>query len=175
MAVSLVPPAAVSLPAGAAAAPVSLAPAAISLLVGAAAAPTVLPITARGVVVARAGRNLIDGIDLTLSGGGVTAILGPNGAGKSMLLRVLSHLVAPDRGVVEWAGRSPDRSRAPCIGFVFQKPVLLRRSVRANVEYALSAIGIRGAVRRARASQVLEVASRQHLAARPARLLSGGE
>ena len=143
--------------------------------VGAAAASTVLPITARGVVVARAGRNLIDGIDLTLSGGGVTAILGPNGAGKSMLLRVLSHLVAPDRGVVEWAGRSPDRSRAPCIGFVFQKPVLLRRSVRANVEYALSAIGIRGAVRRARASQVLEAASLQHLAARPARLLSGGE
>ena len=139
------------------------------------AARAVLPITARGVVVARAGRNLIDGIDLTLSGGGVTAILGPNGAGKSMLLRVLDNLVAPDQGTVEWAGRSPDRARAPCIGFVFQKPVLLRRSVRANVEYALAAIGLRGAARRARAGDVLEAASLHHLAERPARLLSGGE
>ena len=140
-----------------------------------AAASMVLPITARGVVVARAGRNLIDGIDLTLSGGGVTAILGPNGAGKSLLLRVLGHLVVPDRGVVAWAGRSPDRARAPRIGFVFQKPVLLRRSVRANVEYALAAIGIRGAARRTRARGVLEAASLHHLAERPARLLSGGE
>ena len=155
--------------------PAATNPARADTPVDAAAGPTVLPITARGVVVARAGRNLIDGIDLTLSGGGVTAILGPNGAGKSMLLRVLGHLVAPDRGVVEWAGREPDRARAPCIGFVFQKPVLLRRSVRANVEYALSAIGIRGATRRARAGQVLEAASLHHLAERPARLLSGGE
>ena len=139
------------------------------------AARTVLPITARGVVVARAGRNVIDGVDLTLSGGGVTAILGPNGAGKSMLLRVLDNLVAPDRGVVEWAGRRPDRVRAPCIGVVFQKPVLLRRSVRANVEYALATIGLRGAARRARAGDVLEAASLHHLAERPARLLSGGE
>ena len=138
-------------------------------------APAVLPITARGVVVARAGRNVIDGIDLTLSGAGVTAILGPNGAGKSMLLRVLDGLVAPDRGVVEWAGRHPDRARAPRIGFVFQKPVLLRRSVRANVEYALATIGLRGAARRARAGDVLEAASLHHLAGRPARLLSGGE
>ena len=141
----------------------------------AAFAHAVLPITARGVVVARAGRNVIDGIDLTLSGAGVTAILGPNGAGKSMLLRVLDNLVAPDRGAVEWAGRSPDRARAPCIGVVFQKPVLLRRSVRANVEYALAAIGLRGAARRARAGDVLEGASLHHLADRPARLLSGGE
>ena len=141
----------------------------------AAAASTVLPITARGVVVARAGRHLIDGIDLTLSGGGVTAILGPNGAGKSMLLRVLGNLVAPDRGVGEGAGRSPDRARAPRIGFVFQKPVLLRRSARANIEYALAAVGVCGAARRAGAGQALEAASLHHLAERPARLLSGGE
>ena len=135
----------------------------------------VLPITARGVVVARAGRNVVDGIDLTLSGAGVAAILGPNGAGKSMLLRVLDGLVAPDRGAVEWAGRRPDRARAPRIGFVFQKPVLLRRSVRANVEYALATIGLRGAARRTRAGEALEAASLHHLADRPARLLSGGE
>ena len=141
----------------------------------AALAHAVLPITARGVVVARAGRNVIDGIDLTLAGAGVTAILGPNGAGKSMLLRVLDGLVRPDRGAVEWAGRRPDRARAPRIGFVFQKPVLLRRSVRANVEYALATIGLRGAARRTRAGDVLEAASLHHLVDRPARLLSGGE
>ena len=142
---------------------------------GAAPASAVLPITARGVVVARGGTHIIDGIDFTLSGGGVTAILGPNGAGKSMLLRVLGNLVTPDQGVVEWGGRSPDRARAPRIGFVFQRPVLLRRSVRANVEYALAAAGVRGAARRTRALYALETASLHHLAERPARLLSGGE
>jgi tungstate transport system ATP-binding protein len=58
---------------------------------------------------------------------------------------------------------------------VFQRPVMLRRSVRGNVEYGLKLAGIGGAERRAIALQRLEAVGLAHLAERPARRLSGGE
>jgi tungstate transport system ATP-binding protein len=135
----------------------------------------VLPIDARQVVVARAGRVLLDGIDLRIDGAGLTVILGPNGAGKTLLLRVLANLVRPDSGTVRWANTAPDRGRAPRIGFVFQKPVMLRRSVLANVSYALAAVGVPRRECGPRSHAILALASLDHLAATPARLLSGGE
>ena len=73
---------------------------------------------------------------------GTLVLIGPNGAGKSLLVRVLAGLVQPTAGRVSWAGSLPDRRRAPRIGFVFQRPVLLRRSVLANIEYALAVAGV---------------------------------
>jgi tungstate transport system ATP-binding protein len=58
---------------------------------------------------------------------------------------------------------------------VFQKPVLLRRSVLDNVAYPLlQAPGTRASAL-ARAAESLAQVGLAHLAARPARLLSGGE
>jgi tungstate transport system ATP-binding protein len=139
------------------------------------AVPAVLPMECRQVVVARAGRRLLDDVDVCIDGTGITVILGPNGAGKTLLLRVLVNLVAPDSGTVRWANSLPDRMRAPRIGFVFQKPMMLRRSVLANVIYALDAIGVPRRDCAPRAREVLALASLDHLAQTPARLLSGGE
>ncbi len=139
------------------------------------ARPAVLPIECRQVVFARAGRVLLDGVDVRIDGAGVTVILGPNGAGKTLLLRILANLVAPDSGVVCWANSPPDRARAPRIGFVFQKPMMLRRSVLANVTYALAAIGAPRRECDPRAREILALASLEHLADTPARLLSAGE
>jgi tungstate transport system ATP-binding protein len=58
---------------------------------------------------------------------------------------------------------------------VFQRPVLLRRSVAANVRYALAVHGYPREERPERVSRVLELASLAHLAQSPARVLSGGE
>ena len=58
---------------------------------------------------------------------------------------------------------------------VFQRPVLLRRSVRANVEYALFVRGIRGPERRRHVTQALEETGLANLAEQPARVLSIGE
>src|SRR5918999_3356984 len=103
---------------------------------------SVLPIRGQGLVVDGGGRRLIDGIDIEIGGGRALVLMGPNGAGKSLLLRVLMGLVAPDAGHVLWGTAPPDRARAARIGFVFQRPVLLRRSALANVVYALKAAGI---------------------------------
>ncbi len=104
------------------------------------------------------------------------AILGPNGAGKSVLLRVMHGLLPPSAGQVEWA---PVGTRAPRIAMVFQRPVLLRRSVEDNVIYALKQSAAHrhesGQQLRERAQAALSKVGLKRLGARPGRVLSGGE
>jgi tungstate transport system ATP-binding protein len=135
----------------------------------------ILPIRGHGLVFERSGRRLLDGIDIEIEGTGTLVIVGPNGAGKSLLVRVLAGLVEPTGGRVTWAGLSPQRRRAPKIGFVFQRPVLLRRSALANVAYALAVAGVARSERTQRAHAALARARLTHLAHAPARVLSGGE
>ena len=59
---------------------------------------------ARGIVVFRGERLVLDGIDLCCAGGGAVLLTGPNGAGKSTLLRILAGLRAPDAGSLLWNG-----------------------------------------------------------------------
>jgi len=138
-------------------------------------AGAVLPICGEAIAFARGGRRILDGIDIEIAGGGTLALIGPNGAGKSLLVRVLAGLVEPTGGRVTWAGQPSDRRRAPKIGFVFQRPVLLRRSALANITYALAVSGVARADREARALAALDRARLAHLAHAPARVLSGGE
>jgi ABC-2 type transport system ATP-binding protein len=46
----------------------------------------------------------LDGVDLTIAGGSVTALLGPNGAGKTTMIRILATLIRPDAGRASVAG-----------------------------------------------------------------------
>lgn len=130
------------------------------------------PLVARALTVELGGHRALDGIDLTLEGTAPVAVLGANGAGKSVLLRTLHGLIAPTGGEITWAG-SPSRLRDQAM--VFQRPVLLRRSALANVEYALAVNGVDGAERARRATEALSRVDLAHLAKRPARVLSGGE
>jgi phospholipid/cholesterol/gamma-HCH transport system ATP-binding protein len=57
------------------------------------------------------GRPVLEGINLTVSQGRLTAIIGSSGAGKSVLLRHLMGLMRPDAGVVEIDGQ--DLARLP--------------------------------------------------------------
>jgi tungstate transport system ATP-binding protein len=134
-----------------------------------------LPLHLDGVCFEAGGQRLIDRVSLTLEAGARTVVLGPNGAGKSLLLRLCHGLLRPSAGTVRWAGGAdPARLRREQ-AFVFQRPVLLRRSAAGNVAYALAVAGVPRAERAARVGAALAQVGLGHLADRPARVLSGGE
>ena len=77
-------------------------------------------------------------------------------------------------GTIIWNG-NPSAQHRRRQGMVFQHPMLLRRSVLANVTYALKVHGIRGRANRERAFEMLRETGLEALAHSPARVLSGGE
>ncbi len=133
-----------------------------------------LPLQLRGVVWQAGGQRRIDGIDLTLDAGPRSVILGPNGAGKSLLLRICHGLLRPSAGEIGWQGPAAAEA-ARHQAMVFQRPVMLRRSAAANVDYALKLRGLPRHERRARTAAALERTGLAELAAQPARALSIGE
>ncbi len=126
---------------------------------------------ARGLTVVLGGVRALDGLDLALAPGLRTIVLGANGAGKSVLLRTLHGLVAPTAGEIRWHGNGRRARQA----MVFQRPVMLRRSALANVEYALAVAGVPRPVRESRARDALGRVGLSAVAGRSARVLSGGE
>lgn len=133
-----------------------------------------LPLRVDGLGVELAGARLLRGLAFTLRPHRCTIVLGPNGAGKSLLLRVLHGLVPPTSGRLDWAEPDPAR-RLRAQAFLFQRPVLLRRSVRADLAVALAARGVPRRERRARIEQALALVGLAGFERRAARSLSGGE
>ena len=129
-----------------------------------------MPLELEGVRLCLDGKAVLDGVDLRLEGTGCTVIMGPNGAGKSQLLKLIHGLKAPDAGRISWNGRAASAATARQ-ALVFQKPVLLRRSVAANIEFVLKARGRDRGLR----DGLLEHVGLLDKARQPARQLSGGE
>jgi len=125
------------------------------------------------------GRTILRIPDLQVRCGEVFAIVGPSGAGKSSLLRLLNFLEAPTTGTIRFRDSVFDaRNNVPLalrrrVSTVFQRPVLLSRSVADNVSYGLSLRGHGDA--RELVQDTLEKVGLGSLAAQPARTLSGGE
>ena len=137
----------------------------------------ILPLAVEGVSYASGGHLLLHDLNFRIMPHRRTVILGFNGAGKSLTLRLCHGLIAPTTGSIRWLGPLGDDARAcrRAQAMVFQKPVLLRRSVRENLEYVLKSRGQRGGDMRARVSKALLRCQLEHLAERPARCLSGGQ
>ena len=110
--------------------------------------------------------RIIDDVSLSLAAQR-TVVLGPNGAGKSTLLRLIHGLLHPSGGRLHWPQPLTQ-------GMVFQRPVMLRTTALANVIYGLKLKGHSADESRRRARAALARAGLDHIARRPARLLSGG-
>lgn len=134
-----------------------------------------LPVELKGLVYDAGGKRVINDVNATIRSRRITAIMGPNGAGKSILLRLMHGLILPTNGEILWAGRRMDRAIAHQQAMVFQRPVLLRRSVAANVSHALGLRGIKRDKRAVCVDEALRLAGLERHAAMPARVLSGGE
>ena len=130
---------------------------------------------ARGLCFDVGRKRLVDHVDAEIRPHRRTVIMGANGTGKSLLLRLLHGLIRPTSGEVRWQGRPLDRDARRVQAMVFQRPVMLRRSVLANLRFALSVRGVGGAERAAREAEAFERTRLFDLATRPARVLSAGE
>jgi tungstate transport system ATP-binding protein len=136
----------------------------------------ILPATVAGVSFKANGATLLDDVNAVLDKNATTVIMGPNGAGKSLFLRLLHGLLHPTEGEIRWNGRVPVRAVRLRQSMVFQRPILLRRSVAGNVHYVLRVHGVHSRAKRVkRVEEVLEQAGLSALAHRQARVLSGGE
>lgn len=133
----------------------------------------ILPLELEEVELRRQGKRILGPISLTLDGEGITIVLGPNGAGKTSLLRAMHGLERINRGRVVWQGDADEiRARQ---AFVFQTPVLMRRSVIDCIAYPLILGGAARKTARARAEAEAEAVGLDVTLSAPASVLSGGE
>jgi tungstate transport system ATP-binding protein len=109
------------------------------------------------------GRVVLDIARFAVSPGSGIAIVGPNGSGKSTLLRLLALLERPSEGEVRLGGVVVAGGKAPRGGgavprrritLVEQRPVLLRGTVRENLEFGLQVRGVRRAEVKTRVDSV---------------------
>lgn len=131
------------------------------------------PLTVTGAVTRRRGKVLVGPVDLRLEGQGATVIIGPNGSGKTTLLGLLHGTARLHAGTIAW--QQPMETARAAQAFVFQRPVMLRRSVVENIAYPLL---VRGVARADAVAQAHTWAARVGLGAMPERAapsLSGGE
>lgn len=84
-------------------------------------------LTASGLAAGYGESLIIDGLDLAIPPGRITAIVGANACGKSTLLRTMSRLLSPQRGQVLLDGKSihqtPTRELAKTLGLLPQSPI----------------------------------------------------
>jgi tungstate transport system ATP-binding protein len=115
---------------------------------------------------------------LEVAAGEALCLVGPTGAGKSTLLRLLAGLERPAGGRLRFGDHRLDERELPLsehrrLTLVFQRPLPLAGSVRANVGYGLRLRGLGRQDDRVR--QALDRLGLAPLADRDARTLSGGE
>ena len=131
------------------------------------------PVRLEGAMSTRRGQVLVGPVDLALDGSGTCVVIGPNGAGKTTLLRMMHGAARVSRGTITWTCTTEEAHRHQA--FVFQRPVMLHRSVEANLAYPLL---VHGTSRRDAREAAADWAARVGLLTvlnRPATSLSGGE
>jgi tungstate transport system ATP-binding protein len=137
------------------------------------AARSLCPLELQGVTFHARNTQLLDIGHLVMGSVLRTVIMGANGAGKSLLLRLIQGLLPPSSGSILWNGAPVDAVRNR-LGFVAQRPVMLRRSAAANIHFALHDT-LTADEKASRVAEALLAARLDQKLDMPARLLSGGE
>ncbi len=131
------------------------------------------PLEVRGASTRRRGKRLAGPIDLSWDGTGCCVVIGPNGSGKTTLLRLLHGIARLHEGEVRWACDTATARKTQA--FVFQRPVMLRRSVAENLMYPLRLAGTSRVDARQAAEHWAEKVGLGPMIDRMATVLSGGE
>ena len=117
-------------------------------------------------------RKILSSLNLSINSDDVTVIMGPNGAGKSILLKILNGILTPTSGCITWNNKKQFSDTLNTQAFVFQKPILLRRSVIANLDYMDSVLGYKKKISKDRLLEIVQLKKQKN---QPARMLSLGE
>lgn len=96
---------------------------------------SILPLRVKNACVEKRGKRIVGPINLEVSPKGFTIIMGPNGSGKTSLLRLLHGLENPRGGSLVWNGATQTAQFHQ--SFVFQTPIMLRRTAIENIVYPL--------------------------------------
>ena len=118
-------------------------------------------------------KRLIGPINLQIEQNGISILLGANGSGKTTLLEALHGLRKLSAGKVEWA--IPHNLAAKEQTFVFQSPIMLRRTVSENLAFPLKVRQISKLVANAEVTMWAKKIGLEDKMKQQAVLLSGGE
>jgi ATP-binding cassette subfamily B protein len=79
-------------------------------------------------------------VSFSIKAGTNTAVIGPTAAGKSQLLYLLTALIKPDSGSIEFDGINLDNYKKDSfhskVGFVFQDSIMFNLSLRENIAFS---------------------------------------
>lgn len=127
------------------------------------------------------GKNVVNGVSITVNRGEIVGLLGPNGAGKTTSFYMVVGLIEPSGGRVYFEDRDvtdlPMFKRARLgMGYLAQEPSIFRRlTVEENIMAVLQTLPISKRERKERLEFLLEELKISYLAKQKAYTLSGGE
>jgi lipopolysaccharide export system ATP-binding protein len=149
--------------------------------IASAGSPDEMGLIARDLGKAYKGRQVVNGVSLSLKRGEVLGLLGPNGAGKTTCFYMVMGLIQPDFGDISIDGQDvtllPMYVRARLgLGYLPQEPSIFRgMSVEDNVLAVLETIEPDAPTREFRATEILTELRIDRLRKQRATSLSGGE
>lgn len=100
------------------------------------------------------GTKALSGVHIAVKAGEVHALVGENGAGKSTLMNIISGVIPPDEGQIEFLGKqvrfaNPNEAQMAGIGFVHQELALCPHiSVAENIFMGRYEKGLFGIIKR---------------------------
>jgi ATP-binding cassette subfamily B protein len=97
-------------------------------------------VAVRNVSVKLGGKDVLKDVSFEAKAGSKTAVIGPTAAGKTQLLYLLTGLLKPASGSVDYDGRSIDEYEKQSlhlqVGFVFQDSIMFNLTLRENIAFS---------------------------------------
>ena len=130
-----------------------------------------LPLEIKNLNYSIGSKEILYNLNIKIISDKITVIMGPNGAGKSIFLKILNGIIRPTTGKILWNEKFDKSLVLNGQALVFQKPVLLRRSVEANLDFFDKLTNLNNYDK----NQLLKIVDLLDQKNQPARLLSLGE
>ena len=130
-----------------------------------------LPLEIKNLNYSIGSKEILYNLNIKIISDRITVIMGPNGAGKSIFLKILNGIIRPTSGKILWNEKVDKSLVLNGQALVFQKPILLRRSVEANLDFFDKLTNLNNYDK----NQLLKIVDLLDQKNQPARLLSLGE